>query len=178
LRRRRRAPRARSAGRLAGASRQLEASALRRRQRAALVLGGDGAAAGPAPGAGALGGRRHRSRPRPRARRRVARQQRDPPWPQDRPGAHLWPAVRAADSAAVHPRPGGRDHGAVGALLFVAPVPQPRAEDSIEDHFKYGSIGTEPTVGIPAALWRVLPIVFEDKLPKRPGTGWEKLGFV
>ena len=67
---------------------------------------------------------------------------------------------------------------AAAALLFVAPVPQPRAEDSIEDHFKYGSIGTEPTVGIPAALWRVLPIVFEDKLPKRPGTGWEKLGFV
>ena len=67
---------------------------------------------------------------------------------------------------------------AAAAIVAAAQPAQPRAEDSIEDHFKYGSIGTEPTVGIPAALWRVLPIVFEDKLPKRPGTGWEKLGFV
>ena len=49
---------------------------------------------------------------------------------------------------------------------------------SIEDHFKYGSIGTEETVGIPHRLWRVLPIVFEDKLPKRPGSGYQRLGFV
>src|SRR6185436_2895602 len=66
---------------------------------------------------------------------------------------------------------------AAGAIATIVPA-RPHAEDSIEDHFKYGSIGTEPTVGIPSALWRVLPIVFEDKLPKRPGTGWEKLGFV
>ena len=52
------------------------------------------------------------------------------------------------------------------------------AQDGIEDHFKYGSIGTEKTVGVPYAIWRVLPIVFEDKLPKRPGTGYERLGFV
>jgi len=64
--------------------------------------------------------------------------------------------------------------GAAGGLLGS----RTQAEDAIEDHFKYGSIGTEPTVGIPSALWRVLPIVFEDKLPKRPGTGWERLGFV
>ena len=63
--------------------------------------------------------------------------------------------------------------GAYGLLGSAA-----QAEDPIEDHFKYGSIGTEPTVGIPSALWRVLPIVFEDKLPKRPGTGWERLGFL
>ena len=55
---------------------------------------------------------------------------------------------------------------------------QPAAADSIEDHFKYGSIGTEKTVGVPFPIWRVLPIVFEDKLPKRPGTGYERLGFV
>ena len=55
---------------------------------------------------------------------------------------------------------------------------QSGASDSIEDHFKYGSIGTEKTVGVPYPLWRVLPIVFEDKLPKRPGTGYERLGFV
>ena len=51
-------------------------------------------------------------------------------------------------------------------------------QTSIEDHFKYGSIGTEGTVGIPHRLWRVLPIVFEDKLPKRPGVGYQRLGFV
>ena len=55
---------------------------------------------------------------------------------------------------------------------------QPGAADTIEDHFKYGSIGTEKTVGVPYPLWRVLPIVFEDKLPKRPGTGYERLGFI
>jgi mono/diheme cytochrome c family protein len=51
-------------------------------------------------------------------------------------------------------------------------------QDAIEDHFKYGSIGTEETVGIPYWIWRVLPIVFEDKLPDRPGAGYERLGFV
>ena len=50
--------------------------------------------------------------------------------------------------------------------------------DSIEQHFKYGSIGTEVTVGVPFPLWRVLPIVFADKLPARPGTGYERLGFI
>jgi len=52
------------------------------------------------------------------------------------------------------------------------------AQDSIEDHFKYGSIGTEEGVGVPYGIWRVLPIVFEDKLPDRPGVGYERLGFV
>ena len=46
----------------------------------------------------------------------------------------------------------------------------PPADDILE-HFKYGSIGTEVTVGVPFPLWRVLPIVFADKLPARPGTG-------
>jgi mono/diheme cytochrome c family protein len=49
---------------------------------------------------------------------------------------------------------------------------------NIVDHFKYGSIGTEERVGIPSELWRVLPIVFADKLPNRPGNGYERLGFV
>ena len=55
---------------------------------------------------------------------------------------------------------------------------QAQTADSIEDHFKYGSIGTEATVGVPFWIWRVLPIVFEDKLPNRPGTGYERLGFI
>lgn len=48
----------------------------------------------------------------------------------------------------------------------------------IVEHFKYGAIGTEARAGVPYWIWRVLPIVFADKLPNRPGTGWEKLGFI
>jgi hypothetical protein len=48
----------------------------------------------------------------------------------------------------------------------------------VVDHFKYGSIGTEGRVGLPYWIWRVLPIVFEDKLPNRPGKGYERLGFM
>jgi cytochrome c5 len=47
-----------------------------------------------------------------------------------------------------------------------------------DDHFRYGSIGTEEGVGIPYWIWRVLPTVFEDKLPKRPGVGYERVGFL
>ena len=47
-----------------------------------------------------------------------------------------------------------------------------------DDHFKYGSIGTEEGVGLPYWIWKVLPTVFEDKLPTRPGVGWERIGFV
>ena len=63
------------------------------------------------------------------------------------------------------------------ALVFAAVLAaQDPTEDStsfpdIVDHFKYGSIGTEERVGLPYWIWRVLPTVFEDKLPKRPGTG-------
>ncbi|HVH26181.1 MAG TPA: cytochrome c [Vicinamibacterales bacterium] len=52
------------------------------------------------------------------------------------------------------------------------------AQDDIVSHFKYGSIGTEGRVGIPYPIFRVLPIVFADKLPNRPGQGYERLGFV
>jgi hypothetical protein len=48
----------------------------------------------------------------------------------------------------------------------------------MNDHFRYGSIGTEERVGLPYWIWKVLPIVFEDKLPKRPGVGYERIGFL
>jgi mono/diheme cytochrome c family protein len=48
----------------------------------------------------------------------------------------------------------------------------------IVTEFKYGSVGTEETVGVPYWLWRVLPEVFADKLPNRPGTGYARLGFM
>jgi mono/diheme cytochrome c family protein len=48
----------------------------------------------------------------------------------------------------------------------------------IVTEFKYGSVGTEGTVGVPYWLWVVLPDVFPDKLPNRPGNGYERLGFI
>lgn len=47
---------------------------------------------------------------------------------------------------------------------------------SDEEHFLYGSIGTESTGGVPYWIWLVLPRVFPDKLPY-PG-GYESLGIV
>ncbi|QMS91334.1 cytochrome c [Nostoc edaphicum CCNP1411] len=43
-----------------------------------------------------------------------------------------------------------------------------------EDHFKYGSIGTEQAQGVPYWIWLVLPRIFPDKLPG-PG-GYTSLG--
>ncbi|MDJ0531973.1 MAG: c-type cytochrome [Xenococcaceae cyanobacterium MO_207.B15] len=45
----------------------------------------------------------------------------------------------------------------------------------IEDHFKYGSIGGEQANGIPYWIWKVLPVMFPDKLP---GEGYTSLGFI
>jgi mono/diheme cytochrome c family protein len=74
----------------------------------------------------------------------------------------------------------------VAAAIFVGTMtvaagcraPQTPVEEDILEHFKYGVLGTEETVGVPYWIFRVLPIVFADKLPNRPGTGWEKLGFI
>lgn len=46
--------------------------------------------------------------------------------------------------------------------------------ESVEDHFKYGSIGSENAEGVPYWIWLVLPRIFPDKLPK-PG-GYTSLG--
>src|SRR5262245_46585540 len=55
---------------------------------------------------------------------------------------------------------------------------EPSSFSDIADHFKYGSVGTEERAGVPYWIWRVLPIVFADKLPTRPGKGYERLGFI
>jgi hypothetical protein len=47
---------------------------------------------------------------------------------------------------------------------------------SIEEEFKYGSVGIESEEGMPYWIWQALPRVFADKLP-RPG-GYESFGFV
>jgi hypothetical protein len=53
---------------------------------------------------------------------------------------------------------------------------QPVRYAAAEDHFKYGSIGTEFDQGIPYWIWLVLPRVFPEKLPG-PG-GYTSLGLV
>jgi len=46
---------------------------------------------------------------------------------------------------------------------------------SIEEHLKYGSTGSERTVGAPYAVFQVLPRLFADYLP---GDGYASLGFI
>jgi len=46
----------------------------------------------------------------------------------------------------------------------------PTYYESAEEHFKYGSIGTENAEGLPYWIWVVLPRLFPEKLPS-PGTG-------
>ncbi|MBU7586028.1 MAG: cytochrome c [Nostoc sp. TH1S01] len=50
----------------------------------------------------------------------------------------------------------------------------PLTYESPEEHFKYGSIGTESSQGVPYWIWLVLPRIFSDKLP-HPG-GYTSLG--
>lgn len=65
----------------------------------------------------------------------------------------------------------------LAALICAWSVASAQTATDIEAHFKYGSIGTEATVGVPYWLWRVLPEVFADKLPNRPGNAYARLGF-
>jgi hypothetical protein len=62
--------------------------------------------------------------------------------------------------------------GAVAWHKFLREVDQKFA--SMEEYFKYGSIGTEQAQGIPYWIWIVLPRVFPEHLP-RPG-GYNALG--
>ena len=71
----------------------------------------------------------------------------------------------------------GTAAAALAALIFAWSASGQTAADIVEE-FKYGSVGTEETVGVPYWVWRVLPEVFPDKLPNRPGTGYARLGFV
>jgi hypothetical protein len=70
----------------------------------------------------------------------------------------------------------------------IAEVPTDYAD--IRDHFKYGSIGSEPAAGIPYWIWQVLPEMFPQYLPeperfqalspaeRTPLAGYGQLGFV
>ena len=58
-------------------------------------------------------------------------------------------------------------------VRFFRAEPTPYFE-SDEDHFLYGSVGTEPDQGVPYWIWLVLPRVFPDHLPA-PG-GYASIG--
>jgi len=55
-------------------------------------------------------------------------------------------------------------------------IPEQHAD--VIEHFKYGSIGAEARAGIPYWIWLVLPRVFPQYLPDRPGDGYARMGFV
>lgn len=64
----------------------------------------------------------------------------------------------------------------IGAYVFgrfSADVPVDYADD--EEHFKYGSVGSEHEFGVPYWIWQALPVLFRDKLP---GEGFQSLGFI
>src|SRR5215467_2222519 len=66
--------------------------------------------------------------------------------------------------------------GLMLALRFLPDRPVTYA--NIEDHFKYGSTGGERNAGFPLFIWKVLPVVFKDKLPPNGGEGYEAFGMI
>jgi mono/diheme cytochrome c family protein len=65
--------------------------------------------------------------------------------------------------------------GGLGWYKFLRELPQQLVNSSMEEYFKYGSIGTEQAAGMPFWIWLVLPKMFPEYLPG-PG-GWAALGF-
>lgn len=61
-----------------------------------------------------------------------------------------------------------------GLWFHLAKKGEPAAFDDPREHFAYGGVGLKQ--GFPLVLWRVLPEVFSDLLP-RPG-GWEVFGLI
>jgi hypothetical protein len=67
--------------------------------------------------------------------------------------------------------------GGVSAYAFLTKN-DPVVYSNIAEQYKYGSFGSEQLQGVPYEIWVVLPEVFPDLLPKTPGKGWEKIGFI
>ena len=75
----------------------------------------------------------------------------------------------------------------MAAFLLLAAVPagffsfspnRPETFADVRDHFKYGSIGAEGRTGLPYWIWLVLPRMFPEHLPNRPGEGYERFGLI
>ena len=72
-----------------------------------------------------------------------------------------------------------------GAYLYVDYWYRDSAETFFNDpvrQFKYGSTGGERLAGIPLGIFKALPALCRDYLPRRadgsPGEGWQSLGFI
>ncbi|WP_232420224.1 c-type cytochrome [Nitrosococcus watsonii] len=65
---------------------------------------------------------------------------------------------------------------AAGYLIARFVPERPVDYEAIEDHFKYGSIGSEPVNGLPYWIWKVLPEMFPEKLPGKGG--YASFGFI
>ncbi|HHJ37915.1 MAG TPA: cytochrome c [Methylothermaceae bacterium] len=66
---------------------------------------------------------------------------------------------------------------AVGLSVFYRyKVERPVDYAAIEEHFKYGSIGSEPMSGLPYWIWKVLPVMFPEKIPG--GDDYRAFGFL
>jgi hypothetical protein len=57
----------------------------------------------------------------------------------------------------------------LGFLIVRFNVEDPVDYENPEEHFKYGSIGSEPASGLPYWIWKVLPEMFPEKLPGKGG---------
>jgi mono/diheme cytochrome c family protein len=55
---------------------------------------------------------------------------------------------------------------------------EPERHTDVRQHFKYGSIGAEGRTGVPYWIWLILPRLFPDLLPARPGQGYERFGLI
>lgn len=63
-------------------------------------------------------------------------------------------------------------------LVFFKYIPDAAIDYAdINEHFKYGSIGSESVNGIPFWIWKVLPDMFPEKLPVA-GKGYEGFGLI
>src|SRR5688572_6937161 len=64
------------------------------------------------------------------------------------------------------------------ASIFSLGRNKPETFGDVREHFKYGSIGAEARAGIPYWIWLVLPRMFPEYLPNRPGDGYARFGLI
>src|SRR5919108_371821 len=57
----------------------------------------------------------------------------------------------------------------LGFLIVRFTAEEPVDYENPVEHFKYGSIGSEPASGLPNWIWKVLPEMFPEKFPGKGG---------
>ena len=95
------------------------------------------------------------------------------------PDRRIFAAAILAAGAAVQAFTGAPATGpAIAPSLWLPDADEPELHSGIVEHFKYGSIGAESRAGVPYYIWAVLPKVFPEYLPKRPGEGYARFGLI